>query len=332
MSGGSHPSDAEQALREAQAFWVVAPGKGELRPAPSELPGPTQVAVQTSYSAVSRGTESLVFRGQVPASLHTWMRAPHQEGTLSLPVKYGYAAVGRVVAGVGVGRTVFCLYPHQTAFCVEADAVLEVPDDVPLQRAVLAANMETAVNALWDGHVAPGDRVVVVGGGVVGCLTAHLAARVPGCDVTLVDIDPERESTAAALGVAFAAPGEVEGGADVVFHASATTEGLQHSLDLVGREATVVELSWYGDDAVRLQLGGAFHPGRTRLQSSQVGSIPPHRAPRWTYRRRLALALRLVADARLDALISSESPFSTLPDVMPRLSQGPALCHRIVYS
>lgn len=326
-------TEAARALQEARAFWVVEAGVGEIRTVALEAPGEAQVLVETLYSAVSRGTESLVFNGRVPPHMHTRMRGPNQDGEFTFPIKYGYCLVGRVLAGVGVGRHVFCLHPHQTAFCVPEQAVTEIPESLPPARAVLAALMETALTAVWDARMSVGDRVVVVGAGTLGCLTAYLAARVPGCEVQLVDVDPGKAEIAAALGVMFATPQHVKDEADVVFHASASSSGLQQSIELAGPEATVVEMSWFGDAEVRLRLGGRFHSDRIRLVSSQVGTIPPHQARRWTYRRRLRMVMKLLQDERLDALFSGESPFAALPEVMPELASvgRPTLCHRICY-
>ena len=329
------PIEDQRAVRStARAFWVTAPGVGELRSVEVEAPRSTDVLVQTLYSGISRGTESLVFQGRVPPSMQEAMRGPNQEGDLSLPVKYGYAAVGRVIEGRRPGRIVFCLHPHQTAFVVPDDAVYDVPKNVPPERAVLTPNMETALNAIWDARLSAGDRTVVVGAGAVGCLTARLAARTPGCEVTLVDIDESRRPIAEALGAAFATPDAAPGNADVVFHASASSDGLQQSIDLAGPDATVVEMSWFGDRDVSLALGGSFHPGRVRIIASQVGTLPPHQAPRrWSHRRRMGVALRLLADDALDALVSEESSFETLPETMPKLvdPESPVLCHRICY-
>jgi len=327
-------TDSTRLLQEARAFWVVGRKSGEIRAAQVAPPGPSEVLVQTLWSAVSRGTESLVFTGRVPAEMHARMRGPNQEGEFTFPIKYGYCSVGRVIAGPGVGRVVFCLHPHQTAFCIGAADVLDVPDHVPPARAVLAALMETALNAVWDARLSPGDSVVVVGAGTVGCLTAHLAARVPGCEVQLVDIDPGKAEVAGSLGLAFADPDQARTAADVVFHTSASSDGLQRSIDIAGPEATVVEMSWFGDREVRLRLGAGFHADRIRVVSSQVGTIPPHQSRRWTHRRRLGLALSLLADDALDVLFSGESAFDSLPEVMSELADPgrPALCHRIRYS
>jgi NADPH:quinone reductase-like Zn-dependent oxidoreductase len=316
-------------LETAQAFWLRTPGSGEIRPAALPEPGRGDVVVRTLRSAVSRGTETLVFRGGVPP------RAPFQEGDFPGPVKYGYLNVGAVEHGPPElrGRTVFCLYPHQTAYVVPAGAVTVVPDDVPATRAVLAGTVETAVNALWDAPPLVGDRVAVVGAGMVGCCVARLLARFPGVEVTLVDVDGSRAEVAAALGTRFAHPDEAAGERDLVVHTSATAAGLQRSLELLAPEGTVLELSWYGEAEVQLSLGGAFHSRRLGLRASQVGTLSPGRAARRTTADRLALALELLRDPAFDVLLTGESRFAELPAVMPRLAEGslPALCHSITY-
>jgi NADPH:quinone reductase-like Zn-dependent oxidoreductase len=322
-------------LADAHAFWLRAPGRGEIRPVALPEPGGGDVVVRTLRSGVSRGTETLVFRGGVPPSQYAAMRAPFQEGDLPGPVKYGYLNVGAVEQGPAElrGRTVFCLYPHQTSYVVPAGAVTVVPDDVPPARAVLAGTVETAVNALWDAAPLVGDRVAVVGGGMVGCCVARLLARFPGVEVTLVDIDPSRGDVAAALGAGFARPHDAAGECDLVVHTSATSAGLQRSLELLAPEATVLDLSWYGDAEVRLSLGGAFHTSRLGIRASQVGTVSPARSARRTRADRLALALDLLRDPAFDVLVTGESRFEELPGVMARLAEGslPALCHTITY-
>lgn len=322
--------------RTARAFWLTSPGEGEIREVALPEPGEDDVLVRSLYSGVSRGTETLVFRGGVPQSQHAAMRAPFQEGDFPAPVKYGYLSVGMVEEGPTalVGRTVFCLYPHQTRYVVPASAVTVVPDTVPAERAVLAGTVETAVNALWDAAPLVGDRIAVVGGGMVGCSVAALLARFPGVRLQLVDADPRRAEVAEALGVAFATPDEALGDRDLVVHASATEQGLARSLELLRPEGTVVELSWYGDRKVALPLGEAFHSRRLVIRSSQVGTVSPARGASRTYADRLALALDLLADPALDALVTGESAFAELPEVMPKLASGEisALCHRVRYT
>jgi NADPH:quinone reductase-like Zn-dependent oxidoreductase len=319
----------------AHAFWLRTPGRGEIRPVTLPRPGRGDVVVRTVRSGVSRGTETLVFRGGVPPDQYAAMRAPFQEGDFPGPVKYGYLSVGAVEQGPPAlrGRTVFCLYPHQTAYVVPSSAVSVVPEDVPPARAVLAGTVETAINALWDAAPLVGDRVTVVGAGMVGCCVARLLSRFPAVQVTLVDLDAGRADVAAALDVDFALPADAGGGRDLVVHASATSEGLQRSLDLLAPEGTVIDLSWYGDSEVRLSLGGAFHVGRLGIRASQVGTVSPVRSGRRTTADRLALALELLRDPAFDALVTGQSPFSELPDVMARLAAGslPALCHTITY-
>ncbi|WP_460715471.1 zinc-dependent alcohol dehydrogenase [Nocardioides dilutus] len=320
---------------QEQAFWVREPGRGEIRPVTVPAPGDGEVLVRTLVSGVSRGTETLVFRGGVPADQHDRMRAPHQDGEFPGPVKYGYLSVGRVEDGLAAlrGRTVFCLHPHQTAYVVPATDAVVVPDDVPPARAVLAGTVETAVNALWDAAPMVGDRVAVVGAGMVGCCVARLLSAFPGVETTLVDVDPDRAPTAAALGVGFALPTDAPDGLDLVLHASATSAGLQRSLELLAPDGHVVDLSWYGDTPVRLDLGGAFHTGRLAVRASQVGEVALARRHRRTRSERLALALQLLRDDAFDALLTGASPFAELPELMAELSSGAraALCHAITY-
>jgi threonine dehydrogenase-like Zn-dependent dehydrogenase len=321
--------------KEALAFWLREPGAGEIRAVPLALPGPGEVAVRTLRSAISRGTEALVFSGRVPASQYDVMRAPFQEGEFPGPVKYGYLSVGVVEEGPERlrGRTVFCLHPHQTAYVVPESAVTVVPDEVPADRAVLGGVVETAVNALWDAGPLVGDRVAVVGAGTLGCCVARLLARMPGVSVTMVDVDPSRARVASSLGCRFTLPDQASDGLDMVFHTSATSEGLQLSLEMLATEGTVVELSWYGDDETTLDLGGSFHSRRLAVKASQVGTVSPARRGRRTTADRLALALTLLRDPAFDTLLTGESPFEDLPEVMARLVRGdlPGLCHSVVY-
>ncbi|MFI9817627.1 zinc-dependent alcohol dehydrogenase [Saccharothrix variisporea] len=313
--------------RSARAVWFTGPGKSEIRLTGVPDPGPDDVLVRTLFSGVSRGTEALVLHGGVPENQHAVMRAPFQEGDFPWPVKYGYLNVGVVEQGPSHlrGRPVFCLYPHQTHYVVPASAVTPVPQTVPPERAVLAGTVETAVNALWDARPLVGDRVAVVGGGMVGCAVAALLARFPGVDLQLIDTDEERASTAAALDVDFATPADARRDLDLVVHASASEAGLDTALNLLAREGTVVELSWYGSRRVAVPLGEHFHSRRLTVRASQVGTVA---RPDRTFAERMALALDLLADDRFDALISGESGFAELPDVLTRL---PALCHRVRY-
>ena len=321
---------------DSRAFWITAAGRGEIRSESLPSPSPTDVVVRALYSGVSRGTESLIFNGRVPASEYQRMRAPFQAGEFPSPVKYGYASVGRVESGPGEfrDRNVFVLYPHQTRYVVPSQSVSLLPGNVPPERAVLAANLETAINGLWDARPQVGDRIAVVGAGTVGCLVAWLAARVPGCQVELVDVNPRRRAIAQALGVPFALPETVTSDQDLVIHASGSPAGLDVALGIAGFEATIVEMSWYGDQVVPMALGQSFHARRLTLKSSQVGTVATSQRARWDAGRRMGLALALLADPVLDILITGESPFEALPEVMAQLAAagGDTLCHRIRYS
>jgi NADPH:quinone reductase-like Zn-dependent oxidoreductase len=320
---------------DADALWYVEPGQAEIRREIVAEPRPGEVLVRALYSAISRGTERLVFAGRVPESEFSRMRAPFMGGAFPFPVKYGYATVGRVERGPAewLGRNVFALHPHQSVFMFPAEAVVLTPDGVPPARAALAANMETALNAVWDAAPAPADRIAVVGAGVVGSLVAFLCGRLPGAKVTLVDIEPSRALLARALGVGFAAPAQAPDDCDLVVHASGTGAGLATAIDLAGDEARVLELSWYGAGEVAVPLGGAFHSRRLQLISSQVGRVAPSHRPRWTHYRRLAAALDLLADSRLDALLAPAVGFYELPARLPEIlkAAGGALCPLVVY-
>lgn len=331
-------NDADTGSGRAQAFWTVAPGRGELRAETLPPPAGDEVAVETLFSAISRGTEGLVFRGEVPESQYLAMRCPAQSGDFPAPVKYGYASVGRIAAAghaaaLAAGTRVFSLFPHQDRYVVPAAQVVPVPDAVPDRRAALAANMETALNALWDGGPRIGDRIVVVGAGVVGSCVAALAAGVPATAVTLVDTNPARSAVAQCFGAAFALPPDAPGDADLVFHASGSEAGLATALRVAGFEAQLVELSWYGDRAVRVPLGEDFHARRLTLLSSQVGHVATARRSRRSRRERLQQALALLADARFDCLIDGDIAFADLPEAMPRIAD-PAedvLCRLVRY-
>lgn len=331
-----HHSAMKTDRLQARAFWLVAPGRGEIRSESLVAPGPDEVLVRTLHTGISRGTESLVFRGEVPPSQYRAMRAPFQQGEFPAPVKYGYCNVGVVEAGPEAlsGHIVFCLYPHQDRYVVPAVAVTPVPPRVPPARAVLAANLETALNVLWDAVPRLGDRITVIGAGTVGCLIARLAGRLPGCRIQLVDVDPGRAAIAERLGVGFARPDRAEGGQDLLIHASGAPTGLATALGLAGFEAVVVEASWFGARPVSLPLGEDFHARRLSIRSSQVGGIAAAQRGRWDHRRRMATVMELLEDPVLDALIDGESLFADLPRVMAELSRDPpgVLCHRIVYA
>jgi hypothetical protein len=319
----------------ASALWYCRPGQAEIRQETVGAPAEGEVRVRTLFSGVSRGTETLVWSGKVPQSEFGRMRAPFMAGAFPFPVKYGYAAVGRVEGGSSAlrDRNVFALHPHQTFFNVAAGAVVELPDALPPQRAVLAANMETALTAVWDAAPGPSDRIAVVGAGVVGSLVAYLCGQLPGAEVTLIDINPRRAELAGAFGVGFAEPAGAKGDCDLVVHASGSPDGLQTAIELAGEEATVLEMSWYGDAPVTALLGGPFHSRRLRLVSSQVGKIAPSHRARWTYHRRLAAAVALLDDPRLDALLAPAINFQDLAARLPGVldARSGILCQPIAY-
>lgn len=320
----------------AQALWYVAPGRAEIREERLAAPGPGEVRVRALFGALSRGTEALVLAGRVPESEFERMRAPFMGGGFPFPVKYGYATVGRIENGPEeqLGRIVFALHPHQHLFNIPESAIVALPETVLPQRAVLAANMETALNAVWDSAAGPADRIAIVGAGTVGALVAFLCGGLAGAEVMLVDINERRAELAQKLGVRFAKPETAKGDCDLVVHASGTAAGLHTALALAGEEATVLELSWYGDTPVAAPLGGAFHSRRLRLISSQVGQVASSHRPRWTHNRRLAAAIALLADSRLDALLAPMVSFYDLPRRLPDVldARNGVVCQLISYS
>jgi NADPH:quinone reductase-like Zn-dependent oxidoreductase len=319
----------------AEALWYVGPNRAEVRPERLSPLADGALRVRTLYSAISRGTEALVAAGRVPVGEYQRMRGPFMGGAFPFPVKYGYAAVGEVEAGPDdwLGRNVFALHPHQTVFDLPAESAVAVPADIPLSRAVLAANMETALNATWDAAPGPSGRIAVVGAGVVGALVAFLCARIEDAEVTLIDIRPEREELALALGAGFALPDHAPADCEYVFHASASAAGLTTALNIAGDEATIVELSWYGAGVVSVPLGGAFHSRRLTIVSSQVGKVARSHRGTWTHRKRLEAALKLTAHPHLDALLAPAVKFGELPALIPDIlnPQSGVLCQLISY-
>lgn len=308
----------------ARALWYVKPGVAEMRTERLEPLRPGEARVKTLFSALSRGTERLVMSGRVPKSEWQRMRAPFQSGNFPFPVKYGYCAAGLVVNGSPglIGQRVFCLHPHQDYFQVAEDSLLVLPDEVKQRRAILAANMETALNAHWDAGTGPGDKVLVIGAGIVGLLTAYLARRLAGTEVAICDSDPGKAGLAAALGLRFVLPVDLPRDNRLVFHTSATAAGLQSAIEAAAFEGRIIELSWYGDAQVSVVLGGAFHSKRLQIIASQVGHVAPSRRPITTHRQRLATALTLLADPALDALVSSDIDFNACAALIPTLLGG----------
>jgi threonine dehydrogenase-like Zn-dependent dehydrogenase len=311
----------------ARALWYTAPGKAELRPEPLKAPHADEITVRSLYSGVSRGTERIISSGAAGSSEYQRMRCPLQTGEFPFPVKYGYCAVGQVEHGDANlrGRTVFIMHPHQDIFTAPAAMAFPIPEGVPPRRATLAANMETALNALWDSGAGPADRIAVIGAGIVGLLAGYLAAKLPGAEVTLVDISEDRREIAAAMGCRFALPAEAPSGCDAVFHTTATAEGLATAIRCAGLEAALIELSWYGgESAIPVPLGGAFHSQRLKLISSQVGQVAPSRRPRWSHRRRMEAALRLLDAPEFDLLVPVEIPFEEAAGRLPQLLRAGA--------
>ena len=306
--------------RQARALWYTGPMQAELRAELLPPPAADETRLTMLASALSRGTERLIASGLVPEAERARMACPHMDGAFPFPVKYGYCAVAQAESGDWAGKRVFVLHPHQDVFNAKTAMLNLIPDDIPTARAVLAANMETALNAIWDSGMSAADRVTVVGGGLVGLLVAFIAGQFPGASVTLVDVNPARAAIARLFGADFAMPTDAPCNQDVVFHTSASQPGLATAIRAAASNGTVIELSWYGEKPILVPLGGHFHAGRVKLISSQVGTVSPDHAARgWTYSSRLQAALRLLLDERLDALLTETLPLAALAPAIPRL-------------
>lgn len=320
---------------KARAFWVTGPGVGEIKTEAIDDPSGQEIRVRTLYSGVSRGTETLVFQGRVPASQHQRMKCPFQVGQFGQAVKYGYISVGRVESdGDLAGRNVVCLHPHQDRYVVPRSAVTVLPEGFDPAIAVLAPNMETAVNGVWDCRPQRGDRVTVIGAGVVGALVAWRMQAEVDHPVQLVDLQPSRAGIAEALGLSFAIPADAWIERNLVVHASGSPAGLRRALELAGDDGRIVEMSWFGDRQIELPLGEAFHSRRLTIQCSQVGALPPHMRDSMDFAGRMRVVLdALSGHPELRVLINSEGSFESLPQTMKRLAEGApeVLCHRVRY-
>ncbi|SDR21616.1 zinc-binding alcohol dehydrogenase [Pseudovibrio sp. Tun.PSC04-5.I4] len=321
----------------ARALWYTAPQTIEIREEKLSQPSGNRVYLKTHASAISRGTEAIVFRGDVPVSEQERMQAPFQEGAFPFPVKYGYANVSEVIETKGnlkSGQRVFSLFPHQSNFLLPEEALYLIPEDVPSTRATLAANMETALNILWDAAVLPCAHVTVVGTGTLGSLVGYLSARIAGVKVTMVDVNKRRQDIADAFSCAFSTPEVAVGNQDVIIHCSASEAGLNTAIRIAGREARIVEASWYGRRPSGLSLGGSFHSQRLSLISSQVGQVAPIMRPRWTHRRRMEAAITLLKDDVLDTLLAPPIQFEDAPTYLPEILAGKkdTVCQPIIYS
>ena len=322
----------------ARALWLTAPRTAELREEPVPAPCAGEVRIRAVASAVSQGTEMLVYRGQVPADLP--LDLPTLAGSFGFPIKYGYASTGRVtdvgagVTGLAPGDLVFVHHPHQSAYTVPATLPVRLPCGLDPERGVFTANLETAVNVLLDTPLRLGETVVVFGQGTVGLLITQLLRRAGAGCVVAVDPLPGRRAIALAAGAtaAFAPDADLAAevrrlnhgrAADVAIEVSGAAPALQAAIDVVADEGTVVAVSWYGTKQVTLTLGGHFHRGRVRLLSSQVGHVNPALAPRWDRERRLDVALDLLPLLDLGCLISHRIPLADAPDAYRLVDEQP---------
>lgn len=318
----------------------AAPGEVTVIHEATPQPAPDEVLVETVASAISAGTELLFLRGQVPADLSVDSAIAALSGAVRFPLRYGYACVGRVTA-VGaetepgwIGRTVFAFHPHTSHFTVPAAQVIVVPDDIDPLRAALLPNMETAVNLVMDGQPVIGERVAVVGLGVVGLLTVALLAHFPLVHLLAVDPLPQRRALALALGAHTATtPDELTESAafDLTYEVSGAPAALNTALALTGYAGRIVIGSWYGAKQAPLDLGGAFHRSRIRLLASQVSTLDPHWLGRWDKVRRIDVAWTMLRRVDVAPLITHRMPVTQAPEAYRLLSEAPDRTLQVIF-
>ncbi len=334
--------------RPAVSIWFTSTRTVELRASSAPAPGRGEVRIEALFSGISHGSEMMVYRGEVPAGLAADSTLPTLQGSFSFPVKYGYASVGRVVdAGGGVnelaeGDLVFAFNPHETCYTVPATVVIRLPQELDPRIGVFAANVETAVNSLLDAAPRLGERVVVIGQGVVGLLITQLARRAGASLVITSDLYEKRRQLSRSAGADLVVDPAAESlaehvsaltggvGADVVIEASGQPSALDDAVAAAAHEGRVVVVSWYGTKRVELALGSGFHRKRLTLKSSQVSNLDPSLTPRWNVLRRRELAVRYLGELCLDDLISHVLPFDRAAEAYRLIDQRPAEVIQVV--
>jgi threonine dehydrogenase-like Zn-dependent dehydrogenase len=312
-------STASDSLRKifTKALWHLSRSKSVLQQ--DELPLLHNTIVQSLYSLISAGTEKLVAKGFVPEKLHGTMTVPYMQGTLGLPVKYGYSLTGKIVESEVFEKDalVHIMHPHQDIICVDAKHCMLIPDYIPVKRATLVANMETVINAIWDADLQKGTSVLVAGYGTIGALLARICKTQFDCNVYLIEKNENRAILLERHGYRLATENDIL--YDVAFNCTANETALQYCIDHVGEEGSVIELSWYGDKKVSLSLGESFHTMRKKIISSQVSSIPKAKRASWNYENRKQLAFSYLNDAFFDELITNEIPFAETQNFFEKL-------------
>ena len=340
----SEQFEQKKVIRE-QARRLVYPGPFRAQIVPVQLASLKKghVLVKAVFGGISRGTESLVFQGKVPQSEWANMRCLHQDGEFEFPVSYGYSLVGSVVETANasgrlrVGDRVFVMHPHQNEIVVEEHYCNVLPAGLPDERAVLSANAETALNAIWDAGLTRGDTVAVFGAGVLGLLIAVIAAKRIDSQIVVIDRLDDRRETVERLGLRFLGPSdeiEYRENFDCIFNTTASGEALQNAINLANFEGRIMEVSWYGNKPVELCLGGRFHSQRLSIISTQVGSVSKQMRPDVSPADRMQLAMAELLDARFDYLLEPPIAFKKLPEAIAGIlgENKNALCQLISYT
>jgi 2-desacetyl-2-hydroxyethyl bacteriochlorophyllide A dehydrogenase len=328
-----------------EAVWFGGPQRVEIRQEPGAPVGPDDVRVRSRVSGLSAGSELLVYRGDAASDLRPDL--PTVSGDFGFPIKFAYASVGHVievgsrVARLAVDDLVFVHHPHQTEFVVPADAPIRLPEGLPPDVGVFAANLETAVTVVLDANPRLGEAVLVSGQGVVGLLITMLLRRVGATPIVTVDLHERRRAASSAAGADHVLSVDVDlvdtvldltdgRGVDVAIEASGNPAALQACIDAAGFAGTVVVASWYGTRDVSLNLGGRFHRRRQRIVSSQVSTLDPALAPRWDRARRSSVVSGLLQELPLEPLITHRFPLDRAAAAYELLDRDPGECVQVV--
>jgi len=313
-------------MGKVRSLWHLSDSQSVIKENTAQNPSPSFLKIQSHFSLISTGTERLVACGEVPGSVHDDMKVPYMEGAFPFPIKYGYSLVGKVITeGHSMtGKLVHAMHPHQDFCLINESDLFEIHSNIPAQRATLASNLETALTAVWDAQVNIGDRVLIVGFGLIGSLIARLLSFIPAIYFQIIEIDKERIQHAEKLGFPVSAILRKHSKFDIAFHTSATAEGLQTCIDGVGLEGKIIELSWYGKKPVKINMGGSFHSQRKQIISSQVGKLPSKYNARWDMKRRKKVVFELLENALFDQQITHFIKFVDTPTFFADLRAGKA--------
>lgn len=301
----------------AESFWIRKKNNSFIKKHSISIPQNNEVLVKTIYSGISYGTEKIVYSGNVPKSQRSLMRCPYQEGEFGSNVKYGYMNVGKVMNGPSklVNRYVYTLYPHQTQYVLPLEELTFIPKLIPIKRCLLTANMETAINAMWDTLPTCGDKILIIGAGIVGFLMAYILMTIIGIEILLIDTDKEKSKIAKIFGIKFSCSIPKSYNANIIYECSGNPSVIDILSSHVNDETVICIMSWYGNSVSNINFGNEFFSKRTKILFSQVAKVSHNRDKYWNNKKRKDLAISLLNDDKLDNLIEKDMiSFHDLPE------------------